>query len=68
MVYDDVGLNVLGYVADIVGTNCNKLLKLTINQEVCVCVGGGGGGRRGGGGSGDRFGFSTCKKKKSEAE
>ena len=42
---DDVGLNVLGCRADILGTNCNKLLKLKIN----------GGGRRGG-----RFSFSTC--------
>ena len=28
---DDVGLNVLGYRADILGTKCNKLLKLKIN-------------------------------------
>ena len=36
LVYDDVRLNVLGCVADILGTNCNKLLKLTINLEVRV--------------------------------
>ena len=54
LVYDDVGLNVLGCVANILGTNCNKLLKLTINQEVCVGGGGGGGRRAGGGGRGER--------------
>ena len=51
-----MGLNVLGYQADILGTNCNKLLKLKIN--VCVCVAGGGGGE--GRGRGSRFNFSTC--------
>ena len=29
---DDVGLNVLSCWADILGTNCNKLLKLTISE------------------------------------
>ena len=38
---DDVGFYVLGCRADILGTNCNKLLKL----KLCVCVGGGGGSR-----------------------
>ena len=37
---DDVGFHVLGCRADILGTNCNKLLKL----KICVCVWGGGGG------------------------
>ena len=41
---DDVGLNVLGCRADILGTNCNKLLKLKINR----------------GWGWDRFTFSTC--------
>ena len=36
---DDVGLNVLGCRADILGTNWNKLLKLKINGG----AGGGGG-------------------------
>ena len=31
---DDVGLNVLGYRVDILGTNCNKLLKLKVNGGV----------------------------------
>ena len=50
---DDVGLHVLGCRADILGTNCNKLLKLKMS---------GAGGRRagGGGGVGSRFSFSTC--------
>ena len=54
---DDVGLNVLGCRADILGTNCNKLLKLKINggggggavasaSVECPGVGGGGGGPR----------------------
>ena len=59
---DDVGLHVLGCRADILGTNCNKLLKLKMSG------GGGGGGRAGGGGEGggrrggggSRFSFSTC--------
>ena len=42
MMMDDVGLNVLG-CRDILGTNCNKLLKLKING------GGGGGGGEGAG-------------------
>ena len=44
---DDVGLHVLGCRVDMLGTNCNKLLKLMMNVCVCVCVcvvGGGGGG------------------------
>ena len=36
---DDVGLNVLRCRVGILGTNCNKLLKLKLNV-----VGGGGGG------------------------
>ena len=51
LVYDDVGLNILGGVADILGTNCNKLLKLTINQ--CEFWGGGVGVGGGGGGGGE---------------
>ena len=47
---DDVGLNVLGCRADILRTNCNKLLKLRING---VGVGGGGG-------DGGRFSFVQC--------
>ena len=39
--------------ADILGTNCNKLLKLKINGWVCVCVCG-----RGGGGGVRCFSFS----------
>ena len=48
---DDAGLNVLGCRADILGTNCNKLLKLKING-----VGGG----EGGGGGRSRISFTTC--------
>ena len=43
---DDVGFHVLRCRADILGTNCNKLLKL----EISVCGGGGGWGGGGGGG------------------
>ena len=38
------GLNVLGCPADILGTNCNKLLKLKINEGGVVGERGGGGG------------------------
>ena len=41
---DDVGFHVFGCRVAILGTNCNKLLKLKIC--VCVCVWGGGGGGR----------------------
>ena len=37
---DDIGLKVLGCRADILGTNCNRLIKLKIN----AWMGGGGGG------------------------
>ena len=40
----NAGLHVLGYRVDILGINCNKLLKV----------------KMGGGGGGSRFSFSTC--------
>ena len=42
---DDVGHHVFGCRADVLGTNCNKLLKLKIN---------------GGGREGSHFSFTTC--------
>ena len=45
----DAGFHVLGCRVDILGTNCNKLLKLKMS-----------GGRGWWGGGGGRFSFSTC--------
>ena len=52
-------VNVLGCRADILGTNCNKLLKLKFNGAGVVAAGGGGGGGGAGGGV-VAFSFTAC--------